>query len=65
MPTIGTREHTGNALSFPPMGLFGSSKKVDEALPEQPRILSLGNGVTVPLAPIDYPSILEGLRTRS
>lgn len=65
MPTIGTSEHTGNALSFPPMGLFGSSKKVDEALPEQPRILSLGNGVTVPLAPDDYPPILESLRTRS
>lgn len=65
MPTISARPYTGNGLSFPPMGLFGGSKKLVEVVPEPPRVLSLGNGVTVPLDAEDFPHILERLRATS
>lgn len=49
------------------VGLF-SGKKPDSVAPPAPappRVLSLGNGVTVPCPVADYPSILESLRTHS
>ena len=49
------------------VGLFGAKKPDSDAppAPATPRVLSLGNGVTIPCSTANYPSILESLRTHS
>lgn len=49
------------------MALFGGKKpeQVESVIPPAPRVLSLGNGVTIPCPPEEYPRILETLRTRT
>ena len=48
------------------MGLFGAKKPDSDAppAPATPRVLSLGNGVTIPCPAENYPGILESLRSR-
>ncbi len=48
------------------MGLFGAKKPESNAhsIPDTPRVLSLGNGVTIPCPTENYPALLESLRTQ-
>ncbi len=61
MPITAPPLFTGYGLSLCAMGLFGGTSKP----PAPARIPSLGNGVTVPCTPNDYPAILESMRNNT